>query len=147
MQNACSVLVTGILRVAYSYVPGSRVPSYAGAELWSIVHIGMGVVCACLPPLWPLLVRASTSLAAVSSSIWAHKDSLRSSSYPPRSRTLRQSPSVGRDDESSLEWLPLQRPGDAASREGDERAYHIPESAINRGGNLQRDWNLYAAHT
>lgn len=49
--------MTGILRVIYGYASDSRVPSNSGADLWSAVHIGMAIVCACLPPLWPLFTR------------------------------------------------------------------------------------------
>ena len=51
-------MITGLLRVIYAYAPGSRVPSYSGADLWSAIHIGMAIVCACLPTLWPLVSRA-----------------------------------------------------------------------------------------
>ena len=56
-----SVIITGIIRVIYGYKPGSRVPSYSKAELWSTVHVGMAMVCACLPTLRPLIFRSSSS--------------------------------------------------------------------------------------
>ncbi|MCJ1246023.1 hypothetical protein MMC30_003227 [Trapelia coarctata] len=59
--NLFSVIITGTLRVIYGYVPGSRLPSYGLAELWSAVHIGTAIICACLPPLRPLFFRASAS--------------------------------------------------------------------------------------
>ncbi|MCJ1444917.1 MAG: hypothetical protein MMC23_005421 [Stictis urceolatum] len=51
------VVITGLLRVIYAYVLGRRVPSYTKAELWSAVHIGMAIVCACLPTLRRLVIR------------------------------------------------------------------------------------------
>lgn len=65
--------MSDLLRVIYGYVPGSRVPSYSQAELWSSVHIGMAIVCACLPPLRPLFSRVWLS------SVKAHYNSLRKS--------------------------------------------------------------------
>ena len=61
--------MTGILRVVYGYVPGSQSPSLARAGLWSAVHVGMAIVCACLPPLRPLLNSASTSISNTTSSL------------------------------------------------------------------------------
>ena len=62
-----SVVITGILRVVYGYVPGSRMPSYSGAGLWSAIHIGMAIVCACLPTLRPLATRFKSVNSACSS--------------------------------------------------------------------------------
>ena len=55
-----SVIITGILRIIYGYVPGSRLPSYGLAELWSATHVGTAIICSCLPPLRPLFFRASS---------------------------------------------------------------------------------------
>ncbi|KAI1328074.1 hypothetical protein F5Y16DRAFT_164960 [Xylariaceae sp. FL0255] len=51
------VIVSGLLKVGYGYVPGSRQPSFSRTELWTTVHSGTGIICACLPVFWPLLVR------------------------------------------------------------------------------------------
>lgn len=48
-----------MVKVALSYAPGSREPSFNRTEVWTTVHIGIGIVCACLPVCWPLVVRVS----------------------------------------------------------------------------------------
>ena len=51
-----SVIVSGLLRVIYGFASGgSRIPSYSGANLWSAIHIGTAIICACLPPIRPLI--------------------------------------------------------------------------------------------
>ncbi|KAI0544355.1 hypothetical protein F4679DRAFT_565334 [Xylaria curta] len=50
------VLVTGIIKVVLGYSSGSQRPS-EGAELWTIVHSGVGTISACLPTYNPLLQR------------------------------------------------------------------------------------------
>lgn len=72
MINPFSVIITGIIRVIYGYKPGSRVPSYSKTELWSAIHIGTAMICACLPTLRPLFfggffTSASSSSTAFSS--------------------------------------------------------------------------------
>ncbi|MCJ1251885.1 hypothetical protein MMC30_009123 [Trapelia coarctata] len=57
----CFVIITGTIRVIYGYVPGSILPSYSKSEIWSTVHVGTGIACACLPPLRPLFFRSSAS--------------------------------------------------------------------------------------
>lgn len=59
--NLPSVIITGIIRVIYGYVPGSILPSYSKSEIWSTVHVGTGIACSCLPPLRPLFFRNSSS--------------------------------------------------------------------------------------
>jgi hypothetical protein len=62
----CSVIITGLLRVIYGYKPGSQNVAFSKAELWSGVHVGIAIVCACLPTLRPLFFRT----AASASSFW-----------------------------------------------------------------------------
>lgn len=50
-----SVVMTGLVKVILGYVPGGRVPSYTKTEVWTTVHVGMAIVCACLPVCWPLM--------------------------------------------------------------------------------------------
>lgn len=64
-----SVIVTGIVRVIYAYVPGSRFPSYSGASLWSAIHIAMAITCACLPTLRPLFARTGHLTSTCSSTM------------------------------------------------------------------------------
>ena len=52
-----SVIVTGLIRVVLGYAPGSQNVAFSKAELWSAVHIGIAIVCACLPTLRPTLNR------------------------------------------------------------------------------------------
>lgn len=52
-----SAVVTGLVKVILGYVPGSRVPSYIKTEVWTAVHVGMTIVCACLPVCWPVLKK------------------------------------------------------------------------------------------
>ncbi|KAF7869961.1 hypothetical protein EAF04_004745 [Stromatinia cepivora] len=55
------VIVTGIVRVVLGYAPGSQNVDFPRAELWSAVHVGMAIVCACLPNFRPLLNRITAS--------------------------------------------------------------------------------------
>ncbi|ESZ90140.1 hypothetical protein SBOR_9478 [Sclerotinia borealis F-4128] len=55
------VVVTGIVRVVLGYAPGSQNVDFPRAELWSAVHVGMAIVCACLPNFRPLLNRITAS--------------------------------------------------------------------------------------
>ncbi|KAK0112312.1 hypothetical protein ONS96_001560 [Cadophora gregata f. sp. sojae] len=59
------VIVTGLVRVILGYRPGSQNVAFARAELWSAVHIGIAIVCACLPTLRPLIKRASTTASSL----------------------------------------------------------------------------------
>ncbi|KAI0100953.1 hypothetical protein GGR51DRAFT_575083 [Nemania sp. FL0031] len=49
-------IVSGVMKVVYGYVPGSRQPSFSRTLLWTTVHSGTGIICACLPVCWPVLV-------------------------------------------------------------------------------------------
>ncbi|KAI9641747.1 hypothetical protein NHQ30_009603 [Ciborinia camelliae] len=55
------VVVTGVVRVVLGYAPGSQNVDFPRAELWSAVHVGMAIVCACLPNFRPLLNRITAS--------------------------------------------------------------------------------------
>ena len=61
IDHSSSVIITGLVKVILGYVPGSRIPSYSRTEVWTTVHAGMAIVCACLPVLKPLLNRISNS--------------------------------------------------------------------------------------
>jgi len=52
-----SVIITGLVKVVLSYAPNSREPSFNRTAIWTTVHCGIGMVCACLPVFWPLVVR------------------------------------------------------------------------------------------
>ncbi|KAA8571276.1 hypothetical protein EYC84_000603 [Monilinia fructicola] len=55
------VVITGVVRVVLGYAPGSQNVDFPRAELWSTVHVGMAIVCACLPNFRPLLNRITAS--------------------------------------------------------------------------------------
>ncbi|KAF7503814.1 hypothetical protein GJ744_003255 [Endocarpon pusillum] len=51
------VVITGIVRIVYVYQPKKRYSSFTEASLWSSIHLGTAVICACLPTYRPLLDR------------------------------------------------------------------------------------------
>ncbi|VUC27762.1 unnamed protein product [Clonostachys rosea] len=51
------VIISGVVKVALSYVPGSRQLDLTQTSLWSTVHICTGIICACLPVCWPVFLR------------------------------------------------------------------------------------------
>ncbi|KAI1130332.1 hypothetical protein F5Y10DRAFT_122127 [Nemania abortiva] len=53
------VIVSGLLKAIYGFDSGSRVPAFARTRLWSTVHSGTGIICACLPVCWPVFVSLS----------------------------------------------------------------------------------------
>ncbi|KAK8043980.1 hypothetical protein PG993_004004 [Apiospora rasikravindrae] len=51
------VVLSGLLKAVFGYIPGSRQPSFYRTQLWTTVHCGTGIVCACLPVCLPLLTQ------------------------------------------------------------------------------------------
>lgn len=51
------VIVSGVVKVILSYIPGSRQPDFQPTALWTVVHVCTGIICACLPVCWPLIKR------------------------------------------------------------------------------------------
>ncbi|KAI0481177.1 hypothetical protein GGR56DRAFT_629181 [Xylariaceae sp. FL0804] len=51
------VIASGLLKAFFGYIPGSREPDFSRTQLWTTVHCGVGIVCACLPVCWPLFTR------------------------------------------------------------------------------------------
>ncbi|KAI1329791.1 hypothetical protein F5Y16DRAFT_417344 [Xylariaceae sp. FL0255] len=49
-------IASGILKAYYGFIPNSRVPSFGNTSIWATVHLGTGIICACLPPAWPVFV-------------------------------------------------------------------------------------------
>ncbi|TVY85658.1 Satratoxin biosynthesis SC1 cluster protein, partial [Lachnellula willkommii] len=74
------VIVTGLIRVVLGYKPGSQNVAFPKAELWSAVHIGIAIVCACLPTLRPLLNRATASVSSLSHRIYGTRSSTKGAS-------------------------------------------------------------------
>ncbi|KAI0203139.1 hypothetical protein F4808DRAFT_419192 [Astrocystis sublimbata] len=49
------VIASGLLKAVYGFDDsGERVPAFAKTRLWSTVHSGTGIICACLPVCWPV---------------------------------------------------------------------------------------------
>lgn len=46
------------------YVPGGRNPLYSKTEIWTSIHTGMAIVCACLPTFGPLVAKIAGSRLA-----------------------------------------------------------------------------------
>ncbi|GAW21619.1 hypothetical protein ANO14919_111420 [Xylariales sp. No.14919] len=63
------VIVSGLLKAVYGFDPGSRLPSFDNTLLWSTVHTGTGIICACLPVCWPVFVSLGDWLLACSNSV------------------------------------------------------------------------------
>lgn len=92
------VCVTGVLRLAFTYVPHSHNISFTGAELWTNIHLGVAIICACLPT-YRLLFR---SIFATSSAVWSRFSSLFTSH-----RTLKAADES--DHEGTYQMKPFQR--------------------------------------
>lgn len=60
-----SVIITGLVRVVLGYKPGSQNVAFSRAELWSAVHVGIAVVCACLPVLRPFLITVTRTASSI----------------------------------------------------------------------------------
>ena len=67
LAHLSSAIITGIIRTIYGYGPGRLIPTYTKSELWSVIHIGCAVVCACLPSLRPLVIRVKYLTSTISS--------------------------------------------------------------------------------
>ncbi|KAL8800462.1 MAG: hypothetical protein Q9182_005174 [Xanthomendoza sp. 2 TL-2023] len=112
------IIITGIIRVIYGYAPStSRIPSYTGADLWSSIHIGMAIVCACLPTLRPLVTRSGI-ISTAYSSIWQRYYSSRAKHSASEEDTL---PSLAKDRSFStaenFEMVPISATKDVQAEE------------------------------
>ncbi|KAI1418547.1 hypothetical protein F5Y13DRAFT_184189 [Hypoxylon sp. FL1857] len=58
-------IITNMLRIYYSYQPGSLTLAYTGTEIWSNIHITIAILCACLPTYTPLKAKATRLLDAL----------------------------------------------------------------------------------
>ncbi|KAE8372685.1 hypothetical protein BDV26DRAFT_88768 [Aspergillus bertholletiae] len=79
------VIVTGAIRIAYVYKPGDQLLSLAQASLWSVINLGVAILCACLPIYRPWLPKFGQL-----SSIWrshSGKTSHSDSSHAPTANT------------------------------------------------------------
>ncbi|KAI0119746.1 hypothetical protein F4814DRAFT_413130 [Daldinia grandis] len=144
------VILSGLVKVILSYMPGSRDPSFGRTEVWTTVHCCTGIVCACLPICWPLFTRAMK----LSPSSWPGISSIRKhwysfsgwSSVERRSVQRNSTPQLDENTDNSMEGyeLPMYVPdtgGVAISFEGGHEQQpiyyyehsppsHIPEPYI-----------------
>lgn len=51
------VIITGIIRIAKVYKPGSADVDLTQGDIWLNVHLGTAIICACLPTYRPLFSR------------------------------------------------------------------------------------------
>jgi len=77
--------------------------AFARAELWSAVHIGIAIVCACLPTLRPLLTRATATASSISRRLYGFSFSNRTDKTAGGSTSASKSGGV-----SHVEELPLE---------------------------------------
>ncbi|KAI0898906.1 hypothetical protein F4806DRAFT_317858 [Annulohypoxylon nitens] len=59
------VILSGLIKTGYGYVPHNRQPSFSKTALWTTVHSGTGIICACLPVCWPVFVSLKNGRAIV----------------------------------------------------------------------------------
>ncbi|MCJ1358286.1 MAG: hypothetical protein MMC33_008285 [Icmadophila ericetorum] len=96
------VIITGIIRLRYTYNSENNNTGYLKGILWSNIHLGTAIVCACLPALRPLFTHVAsffTSLSSLLSSISHYrKHSTKGSGAPDTpedsARLTSQSPST-----------------------------------------------------
>ncbi|OTA64072.1 integral membrane protein [Hypoxylon sp. EC38] len=67
------VIASGLLKAILGYIPGSREPSFTRTQLWTSVHCGTGIICACLPICWPLFAR----IGKIHPQTWPGNESVR----------------------------------------------------------------------
>jgi len=51
------VIITGIIRIHFTYVPHSNFVSFTESALWIHIHVGTAIICACLPTFRPLIAK------------------------------------------------------------------------------------------
>ncbi|KAI0436718.1 integral membrane protein [Xylaria telfairii] len=54
-------IASSVFRAILGYIPGSREPDFAKAQLSTTIHCGAGIICACLPVCWALFVGLGRS--------------------------------------------------------------------------------------
>ncbi|KAL8728556.1 MAG: hypothetical protein Q9166_005289 [cf. Caloplaca sp. 2 TL-2023] len=78
------VIITGIIRIAKVYKPGSADVDLTQGDIWLNVHLGTAIICACLPTYRPLVSRTP----------WLSFDSLRGHRKPAGSDDTHQLPTM-----------------------------------------------------
>ncbi|KAK6821765.1 hypothetical protein PG995_008480 [Apiospora arundinis] len=93
------VVISGLLKAIFGYIPGSRQPSFSKTQLWTTVHCGTGIICACLPVCWPMFAQIKRLGSLPGSSLvrkyWSRVSS-RSSSSAGRPIPLRETKGGGK---------------------------------------------------
>ncbi|TGO55973.1 hypothetical protein BOTNAR_0233g00030 [Botryotinia narcissicola] len=70
------VVVTSAIRIGYVYKPSASLLSLAQASLWSVINLGVAILCACLPTYKPLFGKFHT----IGTSLWTNHFSANSGS-------------------------------------------------------------------
>ncbi|TVY50679.1 Satratoxin biosynthesis SC1 cluster protein 4 [Lachnellula cervina] len=96
------VIITGLIRVVLGYKPGSQNVAFPKAELWSAVHIGIAIVCACLPTLRPLLNRATASVSSLSHRIYGTRSGSKGTSGDYTGSSIAASRNRGKTEDVAL---------------------------------------------
>ncbi|CAG9951302.1 unnamed protein product [Clonostachys rosea f. rosea IK726] len=82
------VIISGLLKTVFGYIPGSRQPSFENTQLWTTIHICTGIICACLPVCWPLISRLGRIQPAIwSGATWLRNYLSRGSRWSSRDQT------------------------------------------------------------
>jgi len=55
------VIVTNAIRIGYVYKPNHQLLQLSQASLWSVINLGISILCACLPTYFPLFGRARSA--------------------------------------------------------------------------------------
>ncbi|CAF9914521.1 MAG: hypothetical protein HETSPECPRED_002001 [Heterodermia speciosa] len=76
-------VITGIVRTSLTYVPGRHYINWTRGELWTNIHLGTAVLCACLPTYAPLLRHLAAFGSKIASRFSSFLTTLRGSSADP----------------------------------------------------------------
>ena len=111
ISDTGSVIISGVIRVVFGYVPGSRNVDYPRAALWSATHVAVANMCASLPTLKPLFsLPIFTRIANALSSFWAMRNQ-----RPQRFST--KEPFGGRDVKGMPQYVTQIKGGDGPAVE------------------------------
>ncbi|KAL9049433.1 MAG: hypothetical protein Q9162_007219 [Coniocarpon cinnabarinum] len=112
-----SVCVTGIVRLSLTYIPGSEFINFSQGQLWSNIHLGSGIVCACMPLYRPLVLESagifSKTYQKLSDALSSRGKDYSSSDYTNDSEQYRKmngsSSARNRSQEQQSAWIPLEK--------------------------------------
>ncbi|APA10777.1 hypothetical protein SS1G_03596 [Sclerotinia sclerotiorum 1980 UF-70] len=110
------VVITSAIRIGYLYNPSEVVLSLARASLWSVINLGVAILCACLPTYKPLFSRFYTISSSLwSSSLWSRHN---------RSRNTDESANKTAGDANSHPAAYYYRMGDSNEDSTGDTVYH-----------------------